>query len=76
LCRDTQNLSIHNSAIFNFTFHLVKEHSGVKTSQLISLAFCLLLSDLTAVRNKKQRRQLTDFFSLAMKYITTADRDF
>jgi hypothetical protein len=34
LCRDTQD--IVKSAIFNFTFHLVKELSGVKTSQLIS----------------------------------------
>jgi len=35
LCRDTQD--IHKSAIFNFTFHLVKELSGVKTSHLTSV---------------------------------------
>jgi hypothetical protein len=53
MCRDTQD--IHISAIFNFTFHLVKEHSGVKTSQLISAALLVSFTN-------KTRHQVTDFF--------------
>jgi hypothetical protein len=61
LCRDTQD--IHKSAIFNFTFHLVKELSGVKTSQLFSFFLDIYYRLLFRTRYDHQaRQQVTDFF--------------